>query len=219
MKILLLTMMIMQGCGSEPKTENKRVSDTAVASSAADDDEDWEEVEMMMVDALSDAPECNVKRKGQLVYSKDTAMFYSCNGKDYDMVDLRGEKGAKGDKGDTGATGATGAAGATGATGAAGAPLPNNEWYDAVSGNYWLIGGVNGNRGAYLASCSGSYRVATRNETGLAVNHGLWTHAQTQTSEPRAWTSDDTAYVWNIQTNSLVNIVGGTNYLILCIKI
>lgn len=220
MKTILTLSLLLQACGTQeqPTTTSSRTEEpkTSVVQVDASDIPSY----ALVVSALKNAPECNAIKKYVLVYVKEDAKFYNCNGSNYETVDIKGAKGDQGLAGSKGDTGAQGTAGTNGTNGVDGAPTPSNVWYDPVTGNTWLIGGLHGNYLGYQNTCAGQngYRAATRTETHTAQAHGIWSKVMTQTSTIYAWQNDDSTYVVDLQSSGAITKVNGTAYVILCIK-
>lgn len=215
MKILILLALLLQACGKDDaNTSNNKTEATKTEPSTSTSSDPAQYA--VAIDQLADAPSCNSNKKYLLIYVKSSGLFYSCNGSTYDSIDIKGKDGKAGNDGVAGVKGETGS---TGATGPAGSPTPSNVWYDSITSKYWLIGGLYSNYLFYQNSCTGNYRTATKTETSTAMSHGIWSKVQLQTSEKRAYMSDDSANVMAVDNGAQTGIVGGTPYLILCISI
>lgn len=101
---------------------------------------------------------------------------------DQTLADAQGQPGAKGEKGDTGP------AGRDGKDGQDAKPIASNQWLDAISGKFWLIGG----QATYVettVACSNGWKLPSRDELAAALLRGL--DARLPTFTKPYWTSTE----------------------------
>jgi hypothetical protein len=152
---IIAVSAVLNGCGSESGDSDK-AAESKITVEPSESEKALQSISRLSKDKL---PECNVENDTQLAHVKDENSFYVCESGDWLEISIKGEHGEKGDQGDKGDPGEF-------------TPEVTNEWYDALSGLTWFVGGI----GTYVqanGSCTGSYRMPTEPESFAAINHGL----------------------------------------------
>lgn len=105
----------------------------------------------------------------------------TCQNKDWQEVSIKGDKG---DKGDT----------TTAQPNAR--DLPVNMWYDAVADKYWMVGRNSSWTDATntsTGSCTGSYKLPSKDELMTAAIHGLYYFASKNSFPLTVWSTDESS--------------------------
>lgn len=106
---------------------------------------------------------------------------------------LGDNQGPKGDKGDRGDPGPAGADGKDGRDGKDGKIVNDAMWYDPVSSQYWLLGGV-GTYADAKKACVKDWHIPSYNELYMATARGLLALLPKNIpgTQQRYWTTSDT---------------------------
>jgi hypothetical protein len=197
MKYLFLSLILLTSCGAEPTEETAKPTATQPSGSIDYQPEAAKEVVVeyrkdgesyaITVSDTSELPACEKSNSKQLAWVKTTEQFFSCEDASWVEVPMKkpeavvGSQGEKGDKGEPGEDGADGQ------------PVPANQWFDPITGQSWLIG-VTIAEGALgsITPCSGDWRMPTKAETKVAVQHGLLIAAQQLHTQSQVWTDEFT---------------------------
>ena len=179
----LIWLLLLIGCGDDKgnnETESK---------------EDITTLQSIALKSKHDLPECLESNETQLAYVKDEKVFYVCEKGDWLAIDLEVKSEIKtvvGAKGDDGSDGET---------------VTTNNWYDSVTGKYWLIGSNNTYDNAF-AGCISPWRLPGKNEALAAAQRGLGVAASTINGPTTMWTSE----VWdqNATHNVIITAINTT---------
>lgn len=155
---LIISLIVLVGCGSSPSSTQSDPAVTAAATTTATQKDEAPSQQgdesAQLVSTLDDAPDC--ARDNDLIYVKAEALFYLCDlGLGWKAIDLKGKDGVPGAAGATGAAGKDGADGSKGdpgkdgrdgldgRDGADGRDAPyvgTTEWLHPITGEKWLLG-------------------------------------------------------------------------------
>lgn len=186
---ILVALLTLASCGQQPATNPE---DTKLKGGEVENPKDKKEVVVeyrkdgthyaLAVEDTKDMPACNKDNSKKLVYVKNQNKMFSCEQDQWEEINLKGDKGEQGPPGPQGP---------------AAAPIPVNQFYDAVTKKYWLIGGSANyyTVATYQPACTGAWRLPTRAEAIDAALHGLGTAAAGVSGPADMWTSEiDSAY-------------------------
>lgn len=173
--IAIIVAIILSSCGSanDGSGDSFQVAGSQVKpspSTAPDQTHAMQTAELYNLE--TDLPDCDASNKGALAYLIVREQFQACDGSQWAVVNIRGEKGDPG---------------------VDGKPIPTTEWNDPVTGKLWMITGSISTSATFGACGETEWRDPTLQEMKTACAHGLFQRFPGQ----YAWSDHSDVFVSN----------------------